>query len=845
MSITSFNHSWTVRPKVSPYAQLQGAPTAGEPVTLPHDAIIGQPRSAAETVGGRNGYFPGGVFEYSKTFDVPEHYRTKVVRLEFQGVYRDAMVYVNGTFAAQRPSGYATFVVDLNPFLRYGEQNTIRVDARAHDDSRWYTGTGIYRDTRLIVSDLTHIPHDRIRITTPDIDTDRAVVEVVTPINNDSLHTVTRIVDTVIVDPDGVVVAEASSPSTVRSREGALVRQRLFVQAPSLWSPDSPSLYMVRSVLRDGTDVLDTHETTLGIRTLQLDPLKGLRINGETVKLRGACIHHDNGPLGSATIARAEERRVELLKEAGFNAIRSSHNPMSQAMLDACDRLGMLVMDETFDMWTEGKSPYDYSLAFAEWWERDVESLVAKNYNHPSVVFYSIGNEILETGDPLGSTWGRHLAEKIRSLDSTRFVTNGINGFVSVLQDVVQMMQANASQAGGDGQETGGGVNDLMNSAADFMNQVSASPLVTEKTEESFALLDVAGLNYGDSRYLIDKDLFPDRIIVGSETFPPGIARYWRLVEDNAHIIGDFTWTGWDYLGEVGIGRVQYADEAPVFEAPYPWITAWSGDHDITGHRRPISYYRETVYGLRHSPYIAVFRPENHGRAVRPGMWAWSDTESSWTWNVADGTATSVEVYSDADEIELIVNGTSLGKKPAGRDHAFMATFDATYARGDVTAIAYVNGEETARTTLHTAQDDVRLAIDVDRSVIRADDTDLAYVTIHLTDENGVIHPGADRDVHVVVTGPGVLQALGSARPDNDQPYGGTSHRTYQGRALALVRPTGAGTVTITVSADGLGERRVDVIAADQEDRSAADSSGENGSSDGAAVAGTGEVDVH
>lgn len=840
MSITSFNDSWTVRPKVSPYAQLQGAPTPGEPVTLPHDAIIGQARTATGPVGGRNGYFPGGVFEYSKTFDAPEHYRTKVVRLELQGVYRDAMVFVNGTFAAQRPSGYATFVVDLDPFLRYGEQNTIRVDARAHDDSRWYTGAGIYRDTRLIVSDLTHIPHDGIRVSTPDIDTDRAVVEVVTPISNVGPHTETRIVDTAIVDADGVVVASASSPSTVRSRDGALVRQRLFVRDASLWSPESPALYTVRSVLRDEADVLDSHETTFGIRTLQLDPFKGLQINGETVKLRGACIHHDNGLLGSATIARADERRVELLKTAGFNAIRSSHNPMSQAMLDACDRLGVLVMDETFDMWTEGKSPYDYSLAFPEWWERDVESLVAKNYNHPSVVFYSIGNEILETGDPLGSTWGRHLAEKIRSLDSTRFVTNGINGFVSVLKDVVQMMQAGAEQAGGNGREpVGGGVNDLMNSAADFMNRVSASPLVTERTEESFALLDVAGLNYGDSRYLIDKDLFPDRIIVGSEMFPPGIARYWRLVEENAHVIGDFTWTGWDYLGEVGIGRVQYADEVPVFEAPYPWITAWSGDHDITGYRRPISYYRETVYGLRHSPFIAVFRPENHNRPVRPGMWAWSDTESSWTWDVPDGTATSVEVYSDADEIELTVNGTSLGRKPAGRDQAFITTFDVSYERGEVTAVAYVDGAEVTRTTLRTAGDDVRLAVDVDRSVIRADDTDLAYVAIHLADENDVIHPAVDRDVHVAVTGPASLQALGSGRPDNDQPYSGAFHRTFRGRALAVIRPTGPGIVKITVSADGLQERIIEVTAVEQDGRLTAESSDDESSPAPAAVAET------
>ncbi|WP_082178396.1 glycoside hydrolase family 2 TIM barrel-domain containing protein [Arthrobacter sp. ZBG10] len=813
MTTTSFNTDWTVRPKVSPYAQLQAPQDAGTPVTLPHDAMITLPRSEGAVSGGRGAYFPGGVFEYSKAFDIPADFIDRKVSVEFEGVYRDAMIYVNGVFAGQRPNGYSGFVINLDPYLRYGAPNIIRVDARAHDDSRWYTGAGIYRDTRLIVTSLIHIEHGGLQITTPDVDAERAVVAAGTRVRNDSLRTRTVTVVTRIHGPDGVQVAEGSSPATIRAGESVLVRQRLYVPSPSLWNVDSPALYSAAVTVIEGTEVQDETASTFGIRVLRLDPQHGLRINGESVKLRGACIHHDNGILGAATIRRAEERRIQLLKDAGFNAIRSSHNPLSPAMLDACDRYGMLVMDETFDMWAEGKSSFDYSLSFPEWWERDVEALVAKNFNHPSVIFYSIGNEILETGDPLGSNLGRQIAEKVRSLDSTRFVTNGINGFVAALREVVEMMQAHAGQTA---PESEGGVNGLMNSAGDFMGQLNASPLVTAKTEESFSVLDVAGLNYGDSRYILDKELYPDRILVGSETFPPGIAKYWRLVQDNPQILGDFTWTGWDYLGEAGIGRVQYADVPPVFEAPFPWIAAWVGDLDLTGHRRTMSYYRETVFGLRTRPFIAVQRPENFGRPRLPGMWAWSDTLPSWTWDAADHSPTEVEVYSDAEEIELVINGTSQGRRPCGPDHAYICTFDVDYVRGEITAIAYRGGVETARTRLQTVTDEVALTATPDRTTLTADDAELSFIAIEFRDPAGTVATTINRPVTVVVSGPAILQGLGSAKPNNSERYDAAEHSSFDGRLLAAIRPTGPGSITVAVSSKGYDTVTLSLDAAEQ-----------------------------
>ncbi|MEU1515126.1 glycoside hydrolase family 2 TIM barrel-domain containing protein [Streptomyces sp. NPDC005811] len=810
---TSFNDGWQVRPKVNPFSELSGQAVPFIPVTLPHDAMIGQPRTAP---GGdvtldraAGAYFPGGVFEYRKVFAVPEEYRGKRVFLEFEGVHRDATVYINGDYAGQRPYGYSHFHIDADRFLRFGQDNEIRVEARAHRDSRWYTGAGIYRDTWLLVGEAVRIVPDGLRVTTPDIDGSRAVVEVVTLVANDSIEVRTFPVVTEIRDASGGVVASDVSRVTVLPGEPATVRQRLYVPSPGLWSPETPTLYSCRVVLGD----VDEETVSFGIRSLQLDPEHGLRINGETVKLRGSCVHHDNGVLGAATYGRAEERRVRILKEAGFNAIRSSHQPMSKPMLDACDRLGMLVVDETFDVWTIGKSEFDYSLSFPEWWERDVEAMVAKDVNHPSVIMYSIGNEIPETGSPFGAVWGRRLAEKVRSLDPTRYVTNAVNGMLAVMSELAVLQQQWLEQAAKDGV----GINTLMAEADDAMNTVSSSELVTERTAESFAVLDVAGMNYAEGRYALDRDLFPNRIILGTETFPTHIDGNWELVKQYGHVIGDFTWTGWDYLGEVGIGRPQYRTEGdgPLqpHNAPYPYLVADCGDIDITGYRRPASYYREIVLGLRAEPYIAVRRPEHHGRIWAGSPWAWSHTVSSWTWPGYDGKPITVEVYSDAHEVELIGNGTSLGRRPVGPKHRFRTEFDIVHTPGELVAVAYRDGVETSRTSLRSADGPVRLTAKAEREVVGATGGDLAYVTLNLTDGQGTRHTAADRPVRVEVSGAAELIGFGSAAPSTEERFDAAERHTYEGRALAVLRPTGVGKISLIASAPGCDPVAVVVTA--------------------------------
>jgi beta-galactosidase len=789
-----------VKPKVSSFTDVVGSRDSGNPVTLPHDAMIGLPRSASNSEGASTAYFPGGVVEYTKIFDVPEAWLHKCVTIEFQGVYRDAMVFVNGSFAGQHRNGYAPFRISLEGYLRHGESNIVRVEARAHQDSRWYSGLGIHRDVTLIVSPLVHIPADGVRISTPDIDGDGTVISVSTSIRSDDRHTRDLTLKTEICDAQGRVVIKDESTVTAAPQTSTTVRQRLYVAQPRLWNTDQPHLYRARLTLNGSSQEQDETTVAFGIRKLQLDPHHGLRINGKTVKLRGACIHHDNGLLGAAAIGRAEERRIEILKSAGFNAIRSSHNMASSAMLDACDRLGMLVLDEAFDMWFEGMKAFDYSLDFPEWWERDIEAMVTKDFNHPSVIMYSIANEVPEAGSGQGAIWGRRITEKIRSLDDTRFTTNAISSFWAVSGEILEEFVAEVSSL------EARGVNDVMNAMTGIFDRITTSDLVTRRTAESHAAVDVAGLNYAEQRYETDGALFPNRVVLGTETNPRQTDIIWGLVKQLPYVIGDFTWTGWDYLGEVGLGRTDYTDDegaAGGGDPDYPWLLAWCGDIDITGYRRPASYYREIVYGLRKEPYLAVFRPEHRGRRRLEMQWAWTDTISSWTWAVPIGTPMEVEVYSDAEEVELILNGVSVGRQQTGAGNRYRALFKVPYQPGTLIAVAYDSGVEGSRTTL-TSAGEPKLVVTIDREELAATEADLAFVAVELRDASGNLATSADREISVHVTGSGILQAFGSARPVSTESFNTNRCTTFDGRALAIIRPTTAGIIEVTVSSHGL-----------------------------------------
>jgi beta-galactosidase len=798
----SLSSGWTVGPKRGPFDDVNGASAQRESVTLPHDAMLGLTRRADGESGASSGYFPGGAVEYTRELVLGPAAADQVHLLVFDGVYRDAAVFINDHFAGQSPFGYTRFAVPIDAFLKRDAANVIRVEARAHRDSRWYSGLGIHRNVALVTGPAVHLALDGVVVTTPEVSADEAMVVIASTIVNETRATRTVRVSTSIQGPDDRELAIANRPVTVLPGESATIHERLWIGEPARWSIDDAQLNRARVTVTDGA-IVDDLDVTFGIRRLQLDARHGLRINGQTVKLRGACLHHDNGIIGSRSIARAEERRIELLKAAGFNAIRSAHNPISPELLDACDRLGMVVMDELADMWLEPKNPFDSSLAFAERWEREVESLVIKGRNHASLVFYSIGNEILEAGRPHGARLGRLLAEKVRELDPTRFTTNGTNGLIAAMNEI--------PSPGGEGQNANAAMADM----GEMMTTLVASDTVTRLVEESFLATDAIGLNYGEGRYLTDAARFPQRVTIGTETFPTRIDLTWPLVMENDHIIGDFTWTGFDYLGEAGIGRVDYNEQGTYngTSGAYPWLLAWCGDLDITGRRRPASYYREIVFGLRDAPALAVRRPRTDGLLPGAGPWSWSDSIASWSWSVPSGTPTTVEVYSSADEVELLLNGSRVGAAPVGRAHRYRAEFTVPFEPGELVAIARTAGVESGRDVLRSATGEVALRVVADRAEIAAADDDLAFVSIELADADGIVPPDNDRPVRVVVTGSGVLLGLGSGRPDSEETYSGSEHLTFDGRALAIVRPTGEGPITVTVTSDGVDPCSVTLMA--------------------------------
>ena len=801
MTVIPFTADWAHRAPRGPFAG-SGESEKPIPVRLPHDALRDERRTPDAAGKGAGAYYPPLARTYVKTFDVPADWEGALVRLEIQGAYRRAQVFVNDEYAGNRADGYARFFVDLTPFLRFGEQNEIRIEVRSGEDSRWYSGAGLHRPVLLHLDELVHIVPDGITVSTVRIEENQAVVDVVTKVANAGANSRTVRVLTRISDDADARVEGDQTPATIAPREEVLVRQRFYVRDPALWAPGSPSLYTAHV----GLEGSEAAEVTFGIRTITVDPRNGLRINGEPVLLRGACIHSDNGPLGAASIARADERRIELLKAAGFNAIRAAHNPASIALLDACDRNGILVMDEAFDMWTRFKTLNDYSTDFPQWWAADLESMIAKDRNHPSVIMYSIGNEIIEVGSGHGAGWARRMAEHVRALDPTRLITNGVNTFLAVVDELPALLAAG-----------GGALNDAMADPEEGFNLISASDAVSRRIEESSAPLDVVGLNYADARYELDRDRFPHRVIVGSETMPSSIGRLWPLVVANPHVIGDFTWTGWDYLGEVGIGATAYEedrDAARALEREFPYLTAWCGDIDITGWRRPLSFYREIVFGLRSEPYIAVQRPEHHDDTIAGrAPWGWSDSISSWTWHGFEGLPIVVEVYADADDVALLLDDQEVARARIGGNRPMLAELETVYRPGRLQAVAYRDGTEISRTVLETADTDVLLAIRVDRSDIRCGDDDLAYIEIELRDSAGRLATSTVRAVHVEVTGAGELAGMCSANPKTDERFDSPTWRTFDGRALAVVRPAGIGTIVVTVTASGMEPQALTIEA--------------------------------
>jgi len=798
------DEGWVCSRPATHFERVSGTTPERREVRLPHDAMREAQRSPDAPSGGSSGYFPGGVWRYSRTLEVPKDWESRWVSLVFDGVYADARVYVDDVLVAHRPNGYARFTVDLGRHLRYGAANQLRVDVRTHVDSRWYSGAGLYREVRLRVAGGVHLAPDGVRISTPDVDDEYAAVEVVADLVNDSSVVRTVRLATRLDDPDGVEAISDDVPVTIPPRETVRARRRLWISGPRRWSPDEPQLHSARVAVREGDVDLDVQVHDFGIRTLRLDPFRGLRINEVPVTLRGACIHHDNGLLGAVSHPDAEDRKIRRLKQAGFNAVRMAHNPASQALLDACDRHGMLVMNEAFDVWHNEKTQFDYSRSFDRWWRDDLEAMVAGSVNHPSVILYSIGNEIPELGRADGRITGRLLAEHLRALDPTRPITNAMQ--ILFLVDLDAQIEA----AGGLNQFMGGVLDRRADEGQGFaagQNVVATSPLADAAIEEACSVVDVTGYNYAEGRYAFDAEHHPQRVSVGSETFPTRIANNWRLVSQYPNVIGDFTWAGWDYLGEAGIGGHAYEEDGATFPygLGYPNLTAACGDLDITGVRLPVSFYREIVFGLRHEPYIAVGRPARFAHTIpAPNAWQWSDTVSSWTWPGFEGRPVRVEVYAAAEEVELILNGSVVGRAPVGERRPLLASMALAYQPGTLVAVAYVGGRETGRTTLVSAGDVAGLRLICEREAVEAPGA-LAFVDIELVDSAGRLNTAGMHRLRVDVQGPGRLAALGTGNPRTEERFDGSVCTSYDGRAQAIIRSDGPGPITVTVTEEDAG----------------------------------------
>lgn len=798
MKRDNFNPGWKFYKK--------GHENSSTLVNLPHDAMQCEDRIPRLKNGSFTGFYPSGDYFYCKNIFGKDEYAGKTVTLEFEGVYMDSSVYLNDECVGGRFYGYSNFYVDLTGKLRIGQDNEIKVfvhNSRV-PNARWYPGAGIYRPVNLIVANQEHIDLDGVKIITRSYNP--AVVDVTVK------ATTTREAE---IRTEIFYKGKRVITCTGEHCEAA-------VPEANLWDEDHPNLYQAKISLVRGAEVLDVVEEHFGIRKIDWNSKEGLKINGKAVKLRGGCIHHDNGVLGACAFEAAEYRKARILKEAGFNAIRSSHYPISKAMLKACDELGLYIMDEAFDTWQMNVGLYDYALNFDEDWEKDLSAMILKDLNHPSVIMYSTGNEIKDTAFDSGIELTEKMTKVCHALDDSRPVTCCPNLMMNVLakkglepkisngikskDDVTNPLAEDK-----DSQMSGSVMINLLVAAAPLLMKFMMTPKASDRaTKGTYSKLDIAGYNYGHSVYLKHLEFHPERIIVGSETQPPQIAKNWALVEKDPRIIGDFMWTAWDYLGEAGAGVTDYQKKTGTFTKPFPVISAGCGVIDLTGFRDTFAYLAAIVWGKYDKPYIGV-TPVNHsGEKAYFSGYRTTDAVNSWSWTGCEGREARIEVYSRGQSVELIQDGKSLGKKHLKE---FVARFDTTYQPGTLEAISLdENGKELSRSVLKTACEETVLTVTPETNVLKANGEDLAYIAVNVTDREGIVKVLEEKTVHVKVEGAGTLQGIGSGSPRTMEKYTGTSFTTYYGRMIAVIRSGFVtGDIKVTVTADGLADKVITI----------------------------------
>ena len=767
----SFNEGWKFALAADDDAWQPSFDDSGWRVmNLPHDWSIEGEFSESHPASPGGGALPGGIGWYRKTFRVSKADKEKMTYISFDGVYRNSEVWINGNHLGKRPYGYSSFRYDLTPFLKYGEEDNViavKVDNSAQPNSRWYTGSGIYRNVWLTTTGKIAVDHWGTYVTTPVVNTEEALLMVTTQIRNSSGSRADVRLETVVYDADNRKVARAETGQVEIIIEGATVTQELTVDNPSLWSLENPSLYRVVTTIRSGQLVADRYETVTGIRSFEFDADKGFVLNGEPVIIKGVCNHHDLGCLGAAVNTRAIERQLEILREMGCNGIRTSHNPPAPELLDLCDRMGFIVMDEAFDIWKVKKTDYDYSLDFDEWHLKDLEAMVLRDRNHPSVFIWSIGNEVMEQWerDGSGEAIATELADFVRSMDDTRPVTAACN------------------------------------------DPAPHNPVIAS------GALDLIGFNYRDTLWTRFPQTFPEGKFIGTETtsalatrgsydMPSDIVRRWparwdqpfrdgnadltcsaydncsapwgtthrdswRLIKNNAYLTGMYIWTGFDYLGE---------------PTPYWWParSSYFGIIDLAGFPKDVYYFYQSE---------------------------WTDKDvlhlfPHWNWN--PGQTVDVWAFTNCDEAELFLNGNTLGRQSRG-ENDFNLVWRVPFEEGALLAVGYRNGTEIMRREIHTAGEPAALMLAPDRSDIRADGTDLSFITVTVVDENNNPVPHAGNMVNFSVEGPGIIAGVDNGSQTSMEPFKADYRKAYNSKCLVVVKAgKEKGEIKLTASADGM-----------------------------------------
>ena len=803
------------------YSEAQMGSEDMIPVNLPHDAMISTPVSEDAPASVDTGYFKGGEASYTKYVNIPKEWSSDCVGLYFDGAMTKTDVDVNGSKVASAFYGYAPFCVDLTDYVAFGNDNRITVNTLTpiRPGSRWYPGNGLFRSVRLYHGPKVHIDNDGVFVYTREISDGYAFLDASVDVVNASLEN--RLVKVSLsFCKEGFETPDATVTRVIQVNPRAKETAHMTVNLknPMLWSADTPNLYTVKATVTDlgqfrthlveeENQTVDEFETLFGVRTITADSIHGLRINCATVKLKGGCVHHDNGLLGAISLYECEARKIKKLKELGFNAIRTTHNPMSEALIEACDRLGMYVFDEAFDCWDIPKRTGDYASWFDAYSEKDLTAFVRRDRKHPSVIIWSTGNEIPNRGGlSNGYTTATKLAMTVKALDPSRPVSNGICSFWSGLDD--QMAKG-------------------VNSAQNATDEKSLN-IWEDGTEPFTNGLDIVGYNYMEDLYEKDHELYPERVMLGSENFPREIGFRWPLVERLPYVIGDFTWTAWDYLGEAGIGKAVYFEpgdpSAPKYPwdimpdktSPYPWRTANDSDYDICGRMRPQGAYRSVVFGSEQA-HLYTYHPSRFGKAELTSLWGFPDLLKSWNYAGFEGKPVEVVVFTNAEEAELLLNGDVLEKKAVSQERPFpnSVRFETVYKPGKLEVVCYKEGCEVSRDSLETTGAPAILRLTAEKTELSADGHDCVFVGIDVCDAAGQVVPDASISLTASLDGPCDLSGFGTGNPMTEEIYTDLSTVTFHGHATAVIRSgydKGSCTLRITSSECGTAEIRLEAV---------------------------------